>query len=424
MTIGELIIKLGFKWDGGDKLDKIGETLDKTANTAGKLALGIDLITAGLGYMLDTAAQAAVNLQKFGLSTGLSTTELQQWQHTAKLANVSAEEMLNTVKGLQNVSTNIRLGKGDAQPWVAWLGVNPNQDPFELLKKLHTAFSQLRDDQVGIARNIANQAGISDNVFQMLRQKDLPIDALKQMYLLTPKNQDSLLELNREWQNLLDLTERTKNKFSAELAPGVTGFIQTLEKAVELFARFVGWLDKGSPAAQATKAAIVDLGAALVVFGGILTTYAAVAKIAAVAAGAFNIAFLPEIAAMTALAVALDLVYEGFVKVAKASDLRQHGFAPGGGGFGGHGGGGNWGDGPSGAPGQLRYPSFYERSPSDLTRPLSQGGGSVTIQQTNHIDASGHKDPAEAARVMSDQIRDKTVELWMRTAIQAPAPNL
>jgi hypothetical protein len=327
MRISELFVLLGFKVEGADAIPAIEKQMGQAAATAGKLAAGIDVVTAGLLYMVDTALNAAVGLSKFSLSTGLSTTELQQWQHTAAVANVSAADLQKTVMGLQEVGSRIMLGGGAAaQPWLL-LGLNPNMDPFEMLKQLHAALQNITPERLAAARVIAEQAGISNDMFQMLRQRNLPIDALKQQYLLLGQNQEKLMRLNRDWNTLKDNATRVKNVFSSEMAPALTKLVDLLLRGVDKLAQFVHWLNGGSPAADLMRHALMILGLGIGVLGGALTIFAVVAKTTSLALGGLQLAFSPlilEVGVFTAAMVAaVAQVYAMYVGVQALGALMK-----------------------------------------------------------------------------------------------------
>lgn len=303
MKIAELFVALGFKVEGDDILGSIDKRMDKAASTAGKLALGVDAITTGLLFMADTALNAAVGLNKFFVSTGLSSTELQQWQHTAALANVSGQELEQTVRGLQEVGPKIMLNGGSgAAPWLL-LGLNPNMDPFEMLKQLHKALQNVTPDRLAAARVIAQQAGIGADMFQLLRQKNLPVDALKEQYILTSQNQEKLMALNAAWKNVKDESGRVSNKFLSELAPALTKLLDLVTYVIDKGAEFVKWLNGGTDGADTLRHVLQFLSVALIVVAPLLTVFAGAMKLAAVTMAAFDAEAAPWLLGIAAIAV-------------------------------------------------------------------------------------------------------------------------
>lgn len=415
MTIAELLVKIGFKFDGTDKLPQVEKQLNETAGTAGKLALGIDAITAGMGYLIDTAMNAAVGLNQFHLATGLSAESLQEMQYNAKLANVSTSEMMNTVKNLQKIGNDIRLGKGDAQPWVAFLGLDPTQDPNKLIAKLRASFSSLTDAQAGFARNIASQAGISDTVFAWLRTKPGPDEVLPKWAELTDQNTAALVALNREWQKLEGQTGGEKNKFISELAPALTSILVDLEPVAREFGKFVFWLDRGSPAANAVKDAIVGLGVGLAATGTILTTFAAGAKLAALATDVLELALAPLLIDALALGAALTGVYLIFKQIEdfrKAHHTAPEDVIPSL--------GGKWQNDPSKPWLNGGMNEYF--TPANAA--AAQGNQHTTVAQSVQVTIPGAGDPHATARAVKETLDQHAQQALTAASVQAPAFSL
>lgn len=292
MTIGSLLVTLGFKIDGIDDLKDVSKEIDSAVGSATKLALGVDVLTTGLAAMIHGALNATTSLRQFGLVTGLSTEELQQWQYKAALSNVSAQEMADTVENIQKTGMKIATTGEGAQPWVL-LGIDPTQNPFKVLAQLQTVLNSMDARRVALARSIVDQTGIGRNVFAMLRQPDA--GRLPARFIVNEKDQAKMAALNREWQNLGFLVNQTKTKFISELGPGLTDIVVLLERAASAANRFVQWLDVHPNVAKGLAYAagiIAGLAASMTVIGGI--------SFALIGAG-FAVAFAPIIEAAAAI---------------------------------------------------------------------------------------------------------------------------
>jgi DNA-binding transcriptional regulator YiaG len=317
MTIAELVVKLAFKVTGASDMEEVVSKLEHATVQSAKAAAGVDIVSAAILGMVTTAVNAGVAMQKFAIATGLSRSELQQWEHTAALGNVSATELQQTVKGIQAAAAQIALGQGNTSPWVL-LGINPHSDPFAILRQLHAALQDITPERLGMARVIAQQAGISENMFQLLRQKNLPIDSLKEMYLLTDKNQQALIVLNIQWQNLLDLAGRAKNRFASELAPAFSAVVDILTRGVDMLGRFVEWLDRGGYWAQVLKTVLAGLAVGIVALGALMTGATATLGLATAAMIAFGLASASTALAIGGIAVAAGLA---LIAVGKLVDI-------------------------------------------------------------------------------------------------------
>jgi hypothetical protein len=317
MKIAELFVALGFKVEGNQTLTSLEDALNKGARAGAKMAAAADLVAAGLTYVIDTALSTAARFEKFHLATGLSTAELQKWEHAAALANVTAQELESSIKGIQIIQANMRLSGEGATPW-AILGIRGTDDPFTVYKRLHEVLIGVDKDRIAMARRFTQEAGFSDEIFQFLSRKDLHLDDLKEMYILQGQNFQNLLKLNQQWQNLIDLVGRAKTQFIGVLGPAIGRLLGGLTDAADKFAEFTHWLDSGSDSAGMVKDVLGGTAAALLVLGPLLTAVAGGYKLLAFAAGLLNATISPEVAAFTAMAGAIYLVVEAVKSAVQA----------------------------------------------------------------------------------------------------------
>lgn len=318
MKLAELFVAIGFQVEGPNVLPDIERDLDNAANKAGKLAVGIDLLTAGLLFMADHATNAAVALNKFGVLTGLSTTELQRWEHAAALFNVSGGEMAKTITSLQEVVPKMMMQGGSAAaPWFL-LGLNPGMDPIKMLDTLSDSLKNVSKEQLALTRVMMHQAGFSDDVIQFLMQYNRQRDALKERYLLMSQEQGKLMQLNREWKNLTDVTSRASDKFIAEMAPALMRVVGFLTRGVDKLAEFIDWLHGGTPEADNWRHALQLLAVGIIALGGVLTTFVGIVKGASIVVGAFNAAAAPWVLTITALAAAVLAAADAYMVLTSA----------------------------------------------------------------------------------------------------------
>ena len=110
------------------------------------------------------AMNVAVGFEAFHNQTGLSVQELQKWQMVATQANVSTEAMTSSVSGLQRQLAEIRLGRGNLQPFFM-MGVNPRGDAFSVLNQIRKNIP--RFDRA-TATNLISQMGLSPEMMNVL----------------------------------------------------------------------------------------------------------------------------------------------------------------------------------------------------------------------------------------------------------------
>ena len=320
MTVGELFVRLGFANEGKEDLKNIEAKLKETALTAGKAAFAVDALMAAFLALLNSAMNSAVGFQKFALATGLSTDQLKQWQYTAALANVSSQALTETVKAIQMAGVRVSATGEGYGAW-ALLGIDPRQNPFTILKQLQTELNSLNQQRVAAARYIVTQAGLSEDIFQMLRRPAGP--ALPGRYILTGADQAALQALNTEWQRMWFLIGSVKDRFSADFAPAARQVVIWLERGINLLSKFIDWLGRGTPAAQAVKVALIALVAGVGALSIALTALATAASIAAGAAALLNLSLAPELATVLGLVAAVMAVIGAYKALDEYMSGRQ-----------------------------------------------------------------------------------------------------
>lgn len=261
MKVAELFAALGFKIEGADKLDRVDRSLDSTARNAVKATAAVTVLTTGFLAMIDTSLRAAQALQNFALSTGLSSEDLQMWQHAAQVAGIGASDMTDAIKRLQTARTNFALGDPEAMGAWGWLGVQPtDQDPIRVIEKLRQKIAGISD--VGIARNLLGRVGL-ENLLPLLRATDTEFEKWGKAFVIDQGQIARLTKLNREWQNLKVSLASVKTQFSSVFTPSLLAIGKLLQTVTEKVADFVKWLDKGSTGARIIKVVLNVLAAAL-----------------------------------------------------------------------------------------------------------------------------------------------------------------
>jgi len=274
MQLGSLFIALGFNISGGEKLEDTRKSITRTAVEATAAVAGITAMNYALLRMIQTAAQGAVAMKNFVLQTGLSRQQMLGLGHEAAVNDVPLAEITDTIKQIQSTAQRIRLGDSGALGVWKLLGVDPRGNPMHVLEELRQRLRGIAD--TGVARELASRAGISDNVFQMLRNTNTEFAALDQKYLLADKEQAGLIRLNRAWQDLAWSLRSVKDRFAAELAPALTAVLGIIQKGISTLGSFVNWLNSGGKAATFARTAIIFM------IGGVVALSAAFAALSAV----------------------------------------------------------------------------------------------------------------------------------------------
>ena len=299
MKIGSLFIALGFQTNGVKELQEAEKTTSRVAVEGTKAALAIGSLGIAFGVMVDMALNAATALNKFRLTSGLSTDQLQQWQYAAEKGNVSGQEITDTILGIQKAQADIKLGRGNIMPWQL-LGVNPNQDPMQALSAIRTELNKYPAD---IARVIAAEAGISDNVFQMLRDSNFELGKLKNQFIAQSEQAERLARLRGQWNGIKFEIKAIGLQITEVFRPGMELVLRALQKAAEMAASFAKWLTSGSVAAEGLRIILIAVAAVVTVLGVAISGLAASAAVLTGILAAASV--LPAVWAFTLLSLAV-----------------------------------------------------------------------------------------------------------------------
>lgn len=310
MTIGELLIKIGFKLEGDKDLQGAERSMSRATGSAVKLAVEVAAVTAAFLYMIETSMKAGVMLRNFALSTGYSTGELQMWQHAAVVNGLTANDMVEGLKALQTARSNFALNNPQAVGAWGMLGVDPTQgNPFQLLERLRKQVRSFQD--VGVSRNLVEQLGLG-NLFVLLRSSNAEWEKWSRSFIVTGEQAQRLAALNAAWESLKMSVTSLATQFSATFVPILTLLAKGLEWVAAVAATFVRWLQSASPLAAVLRVGIQFLAVALLALGVILTglvavlgTFAAITAALAIGVGILGLEFIPFILVIGAAGVAV-----------------------------------------------------------------------------------------------------------------------
>lgn len=310
MKIAELFAVLGFKMDGVEKLDAVKKGMTQVAGETVKGAVAVNALNVAFFAMIDTSIKAGQALQNFALSTGLSTQELQLWQHIAAVDGIEANELTAAVKALQQARAGFDLGTPQNVGVWQLLGVSPLQDPFKVITALR---ARLAAGQInpGVARNLLGQVGL-EGLLPLLRANNAEFEKWSQNFILTQRQTAALARLNSAWQNLRTSIVSVKTQFAASFAPALTAVAKGLAWLAEKIAIVVQWLNSASPVAIAVRWALIAIVAVLAALGVALVAVAAAAGLAAAAIGLLEAIAAPVIPVIAALS-AIILVAAGAI---------------------------------------------------------------------------------------------------------------
>lgn len=260
MKISEFFAEIGFDIKGDVKLADVDKALSRIAMDAIPVLSAVAGLNVGFAAMADAALKAVVSFKNFDLQTGLSLEKLRAWQHLAQVNDVSPEALADTIKGLQSAQAEIRLGRGNIAPWQL-LGISPNADPFTVLELLRKKIQTLPPD---MARVIAGQMGIGDQMFQMLRNAGKEFDELDRRLILTNREFRGMKEVNRAWQDFTFALASLRDRIVAQFHEPMRVAVKLLRAFLDVLVQFTDWLGSGTTAANVMKYALWGLAAAFI----------------------------------------------------------------------------------------------------------------------------------------------------------------
>lgn len=208
MTVAELFVNIGLK--GADKttkgLSNIGKELKDVSNAGLATKAALLGVFVGLERLTGWASQIGMDMTKFTTVTGISAQELQKWTYAANRYDVSAEEMMTTIKGVSAAMADMRLGKGAPES----LGILAKYVGFDQKKADDTLYviSKIQEfiksgaASPAIVNQLTKAFGISENVFQMLANMSLEKDKLSQSQFITDSEISRLTNVNKQWKDL------------------------------------------------------------------------------------------------------------------------------------------------------------------------------------------------------------------------------
>ncbi len=224
MNIAELFARIGVKADTA----KV-EEFSKSMKGAGALALGTATAVAGIAAsivkIVESATNAAVSLKQFSAESGASTQTLQQWQAVAQQTNTSMDAITESVKALADNRQKIKLGQGNISAYQL-LGINPDQDPFQVLEQLKAKTEGLAP---AMKKTVLQQMGVSSQLIQVLNLTNAQFDRMKANAFIIP---DSAIQSVAAAKASMDNLGSAVKWFNALLAEKLAPWIEKVTRKI------------------------------------------------------------------------------------------------------------------------------------------------------------------------------------------------
>lgn len=232
MIVGELFVQLGIT--GADKNKKAlqdtktGLVDVQSSGLAAKAAI-VSVVYA-IEKLTSQAAQFGLGVRQFENLTGLSSDGLQRWQYLLRQSGVGAEEATSSLKSLQNVMTDMALGKGIPEGFnllAGKVGFDPTRirDTFYVMDKLKQ-FAQATKDTPDVANHVLRSFGISDATIQALRTTKVEIDKIRPSQIYSQKEIDALARIEIAWMNFWNSIKMLGGHVTSQYGMGFLSVLQ------------------------------------------------------------------------------------------------------------------------------------------------------------------------------------------------------
>lgn len=257
MKIAELFARIGVKTDEG-KVKGFGKTLGNVRLGMVAAAGAALALTNRLMAISQEAMDAARQLKQFEAETGASATALQRWQQVAQQTNNSASAVAQSIRAIADNQAAIRLGQGNISGFQL-LGIDPHQDPFEILEELRTKTAGLTQS---MKKNVLQQVGVSADLIQVLELTNDQFDLMAgRAFVMDPAAVQTLDAARAATQSLGQAFTWLKQNIATALAPAMTemtmkltewirankdGIVESIQRAATWLNRFVTMVSRGA----------------------------------------------------------------------------------------------------------------------------------------------------------------------------------
>lgn len=234
MQIASLFARIGLKTDE-EKAKSFTRSMRNARTTLIGVAAVVTATSAAIAKVTSDALDAAAAFRQFEVETGASAQELQRWQAVAEQTNSSAEAVSQAIRAITSNQEQIRLGRGDISGFQL-LGIDPRQDPFQILEQLRTRTEGLSQ---AMKRNILAQLGVGAGLLHTLELSREEFDALAgRAFIISPQAIETLAQTRASMNQARRGVEFLKAQIAVGLAPQV-------ERLTSRFIEFIKQNEEG-----------------------------------------------------------------------------------------------------------------------------------------------------------------------------------
>lgn len=194
------------------------------------IARVITQVTVRIGRLVLGLTQVSYETLKLARNFGVSTSAMQKFGYEAVASGVKLNDFQSAVARLKQNSADILLGRGDISPY-ALLGINPHEDPEQVLVHLQQRLKQL-PEAIGTA--FASDLGLSPDMINYVRKADFSRVANRPS--LNKQDLKYLDDLRGSALETLNLFSLLGQKLLSIFAPLLTSIFKPINNALS------GWV--------------------------------------------------------------------------------------------------------------------------------------------------------------------------------------
>ncbi len=231
MTIGELIVNLGFKADTAKLNDFIHDLGELNLNSI-VAASGLGGVVKGIQAIMDAADKTALAFNNMSAMTGVSAGELQKWDKTAQEAGIGAGVVGQSINSIQSQLENLKnTGEGGGLSFVlSRLGKNP----VGLINKPNEALKEILESIKGLPpatqKWYLQMAGLNQELLLMIPHLD-EIDKQtansEHQFKTIQEYHRMIVKLTTDWQTLIV-------SIATVMEPVIGSFVKGLDIITEM----------------------------------------------------------------------------------------------------------------------------------------------------------------------------------------------
>lgn len=321
---------------------RAAESFQKVRNEVLEL---VAIFTAGMGIknFTESTINSAASLGFMAKNLQMSTQDLSAWQRAAERAGGSAEGITSALQASQQEVAKFKLGQvSDSQQWFLRFGgsVKDLKDGNSYLLARSRIVAGLFKTDPGRARLVAQQMGIGDGEFNLLKQGPQAVLALvaaqQKNSAITDEMSKKAQELKVKWLDFSDRLKYVGTTILLELMPVFEKWLTKLQamadwvadhkaditkwvdNAVAAAQRFIEWANKAADSVGGWKNVLIGLAAlkVLSMSSGILSLAGAFLKLGGAlggisTAGAAALPVLAKLLGVAGLALHSESLNQG-----------------------------------------------------------------------------------------------------------------